>query len=54
MFVDKPGEWLADRVKGKRVGVYGLDYVMTVRDHEALGARPRSCRGTSSSTTRAP
>ncbi|HEV2592959.1 MAG TPA: M24 family metallopeptidase [Gaiellaceae bacterium] len=36
-FVDKPGEWLADRVKGKRVGVYGLDYVMTVRDYAALG-----------------
>src|SRR5438445_5058395 len=33
VFVDKPGEWLADRIKGKRVGVYGLDYVMTVRDH---------------------
>ena len=39
---------------GKRVGVYGLDYVMTVRDYQALEARPSSCRGTSSSTTRAP
>src|SRR6185503_20800575 len=36
VFVDKPGDWLADRVKGKRVGVYGLDYVMTVRDYAAL------------------
>jgi Xaa-Pro dipeptidase len=36
VFVDKPGEWLADRVRGKRVGVYGLDYVMTVRDYRAL------------------
>jgi Xaa-Pro aminopeptidase len=36
-FVDRPGEWLADRVRGKRVGVYGLDYVMTVRDYDALG-----------------
>ena len=36
MFVDKPGEWLADQVRGKRVGVYGLDYVMTVRDYRAL------------------
>ena len=36
VFVDRPGEWLADRVRGKRVGVYGLDYVMTVRDHGAL------------------
>jgi Xaa-Pro dipeptidase len=35
-FVDLPGEWLADRVRGKRVGVYGLDYVMTVRDYRAL------------------
>jgi Xaa-Pro aminopeptidase len=35
-FVDLPGEWLADQVRGKRVGVYGLDYVMTVRDFRAL------------------
>ncbi len=35
-FVDLPGEWLADRVRGKRVGVYGLDYVMAVRDFRAL------------------
>ena len=35
-FVDRPGEWLADRLGGKRVGVYGLDYVMTVRDYAAL------------------
>jgi Xaa-Pro aminopeptidase len=35
-FVDTPGEWLADAVRGKRVGVYGMDYVMTVRDHAAL------------------
>jgi len=36
VFVDRPGEWLADRLHGKRVGVYGLDYVMTVRDHAVL------------------
>jgi Xaa-Pro dipeptidase len=36
VFVDKPGEWLADQVKGKRVGVYGLDYVMTPRDYAAV------------------
>ena len=36
VFVDRPGEWLADKVRGKRVGVYGLDYVMTVRDYAAL------------------
>jgi Xaa-Pro dipeptidase len=35
-FVDRPGVWLAGRLKGKRVGVYGLDYVMTVRDFAAL------------------
>src|SRR5260221_1919232 len=36
VFVDKPGEWLADKGRGQRVGVYGLDYVMTVRDFRAL------------------
>jgi Xaa-Pro dipeptidase len=38
VFADRPGEWLADRLRGKRVGVYGLDYVMTVRDYAALAA----------------
>jgi Xaa-Pro dipeptidase len=36
VFVDKPGDWLADQIRGKRVGVYGLDYVMSVRDFGAL------------------
>jgi Xaa-Pro dipeptidase len=36
VFADRPGDWLADRLSRQRVGVYGLDYVMTVRDHEAL------------------
>jgi Xaa-Pro dipeptidase len=36
-FVDRPGAWLADRVRGGRVGVYGMDYVMSVRDYAALG-----------------
>jgi Xaa-Pro aminopeptidase len=36
VFADRPGEWLADRLAGKRVGVYGLDYVFTVRDFVAL------------------
>ncbi len=36
VFVDCPGEWLADRVRTQRVGVYGLDYVLTVRDYRAL------------------
>ena len=38
VFADRPGEWLADRLRGKRVGVYGLDYVMTVRDFTVLAA----------------
>jgi Xaa-Pro dipeptidase len=36
VFVDRPGEWLAGRLRDRQVGVYGLDYVMTVRDHAAL------------------
>src|SRR5205085_8781343 len=37
VFADKPGEWLADRLRGSKVGVYGLDYVLCVRDFAALG-----------------
>ena len=37
VFADHPGVWLADRLRGRRVGVYGLDYVMTVRDFAAMG-----------------
>jgi Xaa-Pro aminopeptidase len=36
VFADRPGEWIADRLRGRRVGVYGLDYVLTVRDYRAL------------------
>ncbi len=36
VFVDHPGRWLAERLAGRRVGVYGLDYVMTPRDRSAL------------------
>ena len=39
VFVDAPGAWLRDRARDrswKRVGVYGLDYVITVRDYQAL------------------
>ncbi|HZB23671.1 MAG TPA: M24 family metallopeptidase [Gaiellaceae bacterium] len=36
VFADHPGSWLADRLRGSRVGVYGLDYVMNVRDFAAL------------------
>jgi Xaa-Pro aminopeptidase len=38
IFVDRPGDWLADRLRGKRVGVYGMDYAMTVRDYAPLTA----------------
>ena len=36
VFADHPGEWLAERLAGQRVGVYGLDYVLTVRDFAAM------------------
>ncbi len=39
VFHDRPGEHIADRARGagwKRLGVYGLDYVMPVRDYRAL------------------
>jgi len=39
VFAERPGEWLAERLAGRRVGVYGLDYVFTVRDYAALGDR---------------
>ena len=38
VFAERPGEWLADRLRGQRVGVYGMDYVMTVRDFAPLAA----------------
>jgi len=39
IFHARPGEQIADRARGahwKRVGVYGLDYIMAVRDYQAL------------------
>ena len=39
VFVDTPGAWLRERARDrgwKRLGVYGLDYVMPVRDYRAL------------------
>jgi Xaa-Pro dipeptidase len=36
VFADRPGDWLAQRLRDQRVGVYGLDYVMPVRDYRAL------------------
>jgi Xaa-Pro aminopeptidase len=39
VFADRPGEWLADTLRGRRVGVYGLEYVMNTRDFVALSDR---------------
>jgi Xaa-Pro dipeptidase len=39
VFHDRPGEHIADRARAAswgRIGVYGLEYVMAVRDHRAL------------------
>lgn len=39
VFVDRPGEWLRERARARgwtRLAVYGLDYVMTVRDYQSL------------------
>ena len=39
VFVDAPGAWLRDRLREKgmrRVGVYGMEFAMPVRDYRAL------------------
>jgi Xaa-Pro dipeptidase len=36
VFADHPGAWLSQRLEGKRVGVYGLDYVLPARDYATL------------------
>jgi len=39
VFHDRPGQLITERARGwgaRRLGVYGLDYVMTVRDRDAL------------------
>jgi Xaa-Pro aminopeptidase len=39
VFADTPGEWLRDRIRRERwerVGIYGLDHVMSVRDYRVL------------------
>jgi len=39
VFADTPGKWIAERIAERgwsKVGVYGMDLVMTVRDFEAL------------------
>src|SRR5207237_5903323 len=39
IFADRPGEWLAGRLGGRRVGVYGLDYILAVRDYASMRDR---------------
>jgi Xaa-Pro aminopeptidase len=39
VFAEMPGEWLRDRIRERgmsRVGVYGLDFAMPVRDYQVL------------------
>ena len=41
VFAEHPGEWIRERAKGwQRLGVYGLDYAMAVRDYRALAEGP--------------
>ena len=35
VFAEHPGQWIAER-GFKRIGVYGLDYVMPVRDYRPI------------------
>jgi Xaa-Pro dipeptidase len=35
VFAETPGEWLRDRLRG-RVGIYGMDFAMPVRDYRVL------------------
>ena len=37
--MDRPGDYIGDRLAAQRVGVYGLDYAMTVRDFEGTHLR---------------
>ncbi len=39
VFAERPGKYIGDRLAAQRVGVYGLDYVMAVRDFEATHLR---------------
>jgi Xaa-Pro aminopeptidase len=43
VFAEHPGAWIADQARAngwKRIGVYGLDFVMAVRDYRALAEGP--------------
>src|SRR2546430_1401275 len=39
VFAERPGKYIGDRLAAQRVGVYGLDYVLAVRDFEATHLR---------------
>src|SRR6266849_7052054 len=39
VFAERPGKYIGDRLAAQRVGVYGLDYAMAVRDFEATHLR---------------
>jgi Xaa-Pro dipeptidase len=38
-FVDHPGGWIAEQAAGKRIGLYGRDYVLPARDFAALDGK---------------
>jgi Xaa-Pro aminopeptidase len=43
VFAEHPGQWIADRARDagwQRLGVYGLDYIMAVRDYRGLADGP--------------
>jgi len=43
VFAEHPGGWIADRARDqgwRRIGVYGLDYAMAVRDYRAIADGP--------------
>ena len=57
VFHDRPGEHIAGRARDagwRRVGVYGLDYVMAVRDYRALAALDSSSSSPSTSSSTSP
>ena len=48
VFAEHPGEWIRERARAhgwRRIGVYGLDYVMPVRDYRALVDGPAEVVG---------
>ena len=48
VFAEHPGRWIAELAEScgwQRIGVYGLDYVMPVRDYRALADAPAEVLG---------